>query len=112
MEKRRPGWLKNAVATPRGYETPRGELLKAVQLNPIQIAEWNGTEVNVVTDKPVILGQVADVIIEDDVIIKDEVVEEPVVAEVVVEEPVVAEEAVKPKPKAKKKTAKKKTAKK
>jgi hypothetical protein len=38
----KPSWLKDAIATPRGYVSKSGELLKRQSLTPEQIAEFNG----------------------------------------------------------------------
>lgn len=40
---KKPGFLKDAIATEKGYVSPKGELLKAAKLSPEAIAEWNGT---------------------------------------------------------------------
>ena len=45
------GWLKNSIATNRGYESVRGELLKASRLTQEQINEWNSV---VVTEEVVV----------------------------------------------------------
>lgn len=51
---KKPGYLKDAIATERGYVSPKGELLKAAKLSAEAIAEWNGVpcceEVIVVED--------------------------------------------------------------
>ena len=38
------GWLNKAIATPRGYVSAKGEMLKRKKLTPEEIAAHNGTE--------------------------------------------------------------------
>ena len=37
----KPGWLKDTTATPQGYMSPNGELLKSARLSDEHIAMWN-----------------------------------------------------------------------
>lgn len=36
-----PGWLRDAIATPRGFISKKGELLKAVRMTAAQCDEFN-----------------------------------------------------------------------
>ena len=38
------GWLNKAIATPKGYVSAKGEMLKRKKLTPEEIAAHNGTE--------------------------------------------------------------------
>jgi hypothetical protein len=54
MRFKKQGWLKDAVATPRGFAHPRtGEILKRVGLEPEEIAEWNDEELKLVVKEQV-----------------------------------------------------------
>ena len=57
---KKPGYLKNTIATPKGYVSPKGELLKAAKLSPEAIAEWNGVTVEV--------EPINEVVVQDDVL--------------------------------------------
>lgn len=39
---KKPGWLRNAVATAKGYVSEKGEILKRKNLTQAEIDEWNG----------------------------------------------------------------------
>ena len=41
---KKPGWLKNAIAKPNGYYSPKGELLKSRKLTQAECDEWNGVK--------------------------------------------------------------------
>lgn len=41
---KKPGWLKDAIAKPNGYYSPKGELLKRKALTEEEINAWNGTK--------------------------------------------------------------------
>lgn len=41
---KKPGWLKNAIAKPNGYYSPKGELLKSRNLTQAECDEWNGVK--------------------------------------------------------------------
>ncbi len=36
-----PSWAKDAVPTPRGWASPKGELLKSGKISQSEIDEWN-----------------------------------------------------------------------
>lgn len=40
----KPSWLKDAIATPRGFVNKSGELLKARRMTQAQIDEFNGAK--------------------------------------------------------------------
>jgi len=40
----KPSWLKDAIATPRGFVSKSGELLKARRMTQAMIDEFNGTK--------------------------------------------------------------------
>ena len=40
----KPSWLKDAIATPRGFVSKSGELLKSRRMTQAQIDEFNGTK--------------------------------------------------------------------
>lgn len=39
---KKPGWLKDGIATEHGIITARGEMLKRRKMSEAQISEWNG----------------------------------------------------------------------
>lgn len=39
---KKPGWLRNAIAKPNGYYSPKGELLKRKALTQQECDAWNG----------------------------------------------------------------------
>ena len=41
---KKPGWLKDTIAKPNGYYTPKGELVKRKSLSKEEIDAWNGVE--------------------------------------------------------------------
>lgn len=41
---KKPGWLKDTIAKPNGYYTPKGELVKRKSLSKEEIDAWNGIE--------------------------------------------------------------------
>ena len=75
---KKPGWLKNAIAKPNGYYSPKGELLKSKSLTQAECDEWNGVKAKAPAPKPA-PEPVAEEVVE-------EVVEE--VEEVETDEPV------------------------
>lgn len=80
-----PGWLKEAIATPRGFIGKKGELLKAQRMTAQECDEFNNRDR--ITEKPKtitldISTPVPTVLAEPTV----EIVEEPVEEEVEVEE--------------------------
>jgi hypothetical protein len=64
---------KNAIPTPRGWVSPKGELLKSQRITQEQIDEWNG--VVAPEPKPVVEETVE---LEEIMVEEPEVVEEPV----------------------------------
>jgi hypothetical protein len=49
---KKPGWLKNAIAKPNGYYSPKGELLKSRNLTQAECDEWNGVKAPKPAPKP------------------------------------------------------------
>lgn len=49
---KKPGWLKNAIAKPNGYYSPKGELLKSKSLTQAECDEWNGVKAAAPTPAP------------------------------------------------------------
>ena len=49
---KKPGWLKNAIAKPNGYYSPKGELLKSKSLTQAECDEWNGVKAKAPTPAP------------------------------------------------------------
>lgn len=49
---KKPGWLKNAIAKPNGYYSPKGELLKSKNLTQAECDEWNGVKAPKPAPKP------------------------------------------------------------
>jgi|SaaInlStandDraft_1057018.scaffolds.fasta_scaffold391166_2 hypothetical protein len=41
---KKPGWLKDTIAKPNGYYTPKGELVKRKSLSKEEIDAWNGVK--------------------------------------------------------------------
>jgi hypothetical protein len=66
---------KNAIPTPRGWVSPKGELLKSQRITQEQIDEWNG----VVAPEP-------EPVVEETVELEEIMVEEPEVVEEPVED--------------------------
>lgn len=60
-------WLRDAVATPAGYVSKNGEMLKRIRLSPAYIVEWNGWEDRVPADCKVDAPVVKEVKIEESV---------------------------------------------
>lgn len=68
MKFKKVGWLKNAVATPRGFRHPKtGEMLKTVRLSPSDIVEWNGWEDRIPKECKVVVEDV----VEDVVVVEE-----------------------------------------
>lgn len=44
MKFKKEGWLRDAIATPRGFANAKGEIIKGVKLSPREIVEFNGWE--------------------------------------------------------------------
>jgi len=82
---KKPGWLKDAVATENGYVSPKGELLKSAKLSQAHIDEWNGVEKK--EEAPVIHAMETNTIEENteiEIVIEEEA---PVAEEAAVEQP-------------------------
>jgi hypothetical protein len=74
---KKPGWLKDTIAKPNGYYTPKGELVKRKSLSKEEIDAWNGVEAPKPTPAPA-----------------PEFVAEPVVEEVETDTPASVDEAM------------------
>lgn len=72
---RKPNWLKNTTATPRGFVDMRGRLIQPKRMTEAEIAEWNGTEQIVEPTQP---DTSKDMIVETD---SSEVNQEDVITE-------------------------------
>jgi hypothetical protein len=71
-----PGWLKDAIATPRGFISKKGELLKAVRMTAKQCDDFNNRkkekpktielDTSTVVPTPIVVS-------EEETIVKDEI---------------------------------------
>lgn len=70
---KKPSFLKDAIATPKGYVNSKGELLKAAKLTQDQIDAFNGVEeIKEVIEPKKTLEEIKEIIAKEDPFIYDE----------------------------------------